>query len=229
MSRVDYHCLTAALVVVYVSICQRRKKAKAAAASSSGTGIPAVVSSRDTSRDEEFFIGVDDSDSHGFSEESLRVRGNSDSNDNRSAIEEAVMTLTSDEAGELVRTKRSMMRWDSRKMKYVETNSLNDRSRTKNEAGVMVSKKDEKAGKETIYQSWVQKTNQRIPKAGTMESETAERCVVCSLHALALTHTHHTPHRTAPHRTAPHRTTHRTTPDTGARYRVNVSLAQPVY
>ena len=63
-------------------------------------------------------------------------------------------------------------------MKYVEANSLNDRSRTKNEAGVMVSKKDEKAGKETIYQSWIQKTNQRIPKAGTMESETAERCPI---------------------------------------------------
>lgn len=137
--------------------------------------MPARVSSRDTSRDEEFFIGVD-SDSRSFSEESLRVRGNSDSNENRTAIEDAVLTLTSDEAGELVRNNRSMMRWDSRKMRYVEANSLNDRSRTKNEAGVLVSKKEEKAGKETIYQSWVQKTNQRIPKAGTMESETAERC-----------------------------------------------------
>ena len=38
-----------------------------------------------------------------------------------------------------------------------------------------MSKKDAKAGKETIYESWVQKTNQRIPKAGTMESETAEQ------------------------------------------------------
>ena len=60
-------------------------------------------------------------------------------------------------------------------MKYVEANSLNDRSRTKNEAGVMVNRKDEKLGKESMYQAWVQKTNQRIPKPGTMESETAER------------------------------------------------------
>ena len=128
---------------------------------------------RKTERDDEFFIDVSNDD---FSEESLRVRGNSDSgkNDNRTAIEEAVLNLASDETGELTRS-RSMMRWDSRKMKYVETNSLNDRAKTKNEAGVLVSKKDAKAGKETIYESWVQKTNQRIPKAGTMESETAEQ------------------------------------------------------
>lgn len=158
--------------------CEHRKKnaaaAAAAAAHASGNATVERDTSRDTSRDEDFFIGAN-SDGNGFHEESLRVRGNSDSNDNRTAIEDAVLTLTSDEAGELTRSNKSMMRWDSRKMRYVETNSLNDRAKTKNEAGVMVSKKDEKAGKETIYQSWVQKTNQRIPKAGTIESETAER------------------------------------------------------
>jgi hypothetical protein len=176
-------------ILTTCQFCQCRKKAKAAAAAEGGSGTSARVSSRSTSRDEEFFLGADDSDTHGFSEESLRVRGNSDSNDNRTAIEEAVLTLTSDEAGDLVRNNRSMMRWDSRKMKYVEANSLNDRSKTKNEAGVMVSKKDEKAGKDTIYQSWVQKTNQRIPKAGTMESETAERSFpILHMHARARTH-----------------------------------------
>ena len=39
----------------------------------------------------------------------------------------------------------------------------------------MVSKKAAKAAKDTFYETWVQKTNQRIPKAGTMESETSER------------------------------------------------------
>ena len=126
---------------------------------------------RSTARDGDFFIDVSND---AFSEESLRVRGNSDSNDNRSAIEDAVLNLASDDTGELTR-KRSAMRWDSRKMKYVETNSLNDRPKTKNEAGVIVSTKD--AAKETVYQSWVQKTNQRIPKAGTIESESAGRCV----------------------------------------------------
>ena len=156
---------------------RRRKKEAAAGAGASAAQAtandPRSAVERKTERDDEFFIDVSNDD---FSEESLRVRGNSDSgkNDNRTAIEEAVLNLASDETGELTRS-RSMMRWDSRKMKYVETNSLNDRAKTKNEAGVLVSKKDAKAGKETIYESWVQKTNQRIPKAGTMESETAEQ------------------------------------------------------
>ena len=83
-------------------ICRRRKKAKAAAAAERGSDTSLRVSSRSTSRDEEFFIGVDDSDTNAFSEESLRVRGNSDSNDNRTAIEDAELTMTSDEAGDLV-------------------------------------------------------------------------------------------------------------------------------
>ena len=151
----------------------RRKKSAGAVPNAGGV-------QRSTARDGDFFIDVSND---AFSEESLRVRGNSHSNDNRSAIEDAVLNLAADDTGELTR-KRSAMRWDSRKMKYVETNSLNDRPKTKNEAGVIVSTKD--AAKETVYQSWVQKTNQRKPKPGTIESESAGRCVAPFVIALGL-------------------------------------------
>jgi hypothetical protein len=49
---------------------------------------------RSTSRDDAFFI---DAVVTGFSEDHLRVKGNSDSNDNRSAIEDAVLNLTGDD------------------------------------------------------------------------------------------------------------------------------------
>jgi len=118
---------------------------------------------RKTSRDDEFFI---DATSVGFSEDHLRVRGNSDSNDNRSAIEDAVLNLVADDNSDLIK-KQSIMRWDKKKKKYVESNSLNTDRKVRNEAGVIVKDKDQ--GKPTFYQNWVKKTNQRIPKAGSAE------------------------------------------------------------
>ena len=68
------------------------------------------------------------------------------------------------------------MRWDKRKMKYIEENSLGAEKMVRNEAGVLISKKQHDKNKATHYQSWVQKTKQRIPKAGTVEHDAAEKC-----------------------------------------------------
>ena len=127
-----------------------------------------IAKLRDTGRDKSFFIDA----ACDFVEDRMQVRGNSDSNDNRSAIEDAVLNLAADDNSDLVK-KRSLMRWDKSKMKYVEENSLNTTKQVRNEAGVLVNQKDGAKGKPTFYETWVQKTNQRIPMAGSMETESA--------------------------------------------------------
>lgn len=148
-------------------VSKRRAKRQASGQSKDAAALPTGSSGK---TDSGFFIDYRPPDA--FSEESLRVRDNSDSGrlDNRNAIEEAVLNLTGDDNSI---QKRSQVRWDKKKGKYVETNSMNDNKYMKlgkNEAGVLI-KGGAKGGanKPTHYETWVEKTNQRIPQAGTTE------------------------------------------------------------
>jgi hypothetical protein len=197
------------------------KRAKRKGAQHRQQALPQGQKPTATGRDEAFFI--EHRPENAFVEDSLRVN-NSDSgvHDNRTAIEEAVINLVNDDSA---LKKRSTMQWDKRKMKYIETNSTSTKGKRgieiKNEAGVVISTKSRKTGKErpSFYQvspvsrlpracrsgdknakfsrhlsslirrdprrdaagtvprvalsarrgqNWVEKTNTRIPKAGTM-------------------------------------------------------------
>jgi len=92
------------------------------------------------------------------------------------SIEEMVLELAPDEDKAIFR-KRSLQKWDAKKKKYIQAESVADKKKMfiKNESGSVVKKSpgDKKGGKVDktgkLYNDWMQKTNRYIPTVGAIE------------------------------------------------------------
>jgi ATP-dependent RNA helicase DDX54/DBP10 len=90
-------------------------------------------------------------------------------------IEDMVLDLVAEDREQLNKQKRTQLKWDRKKKKYVRVHlepgqQIGANGKIKTESGAILNKKDLK--KADYYQKWRQKTNARIQRIGEEEEET---------------------------------------------------------
>ncbi|KAG5182404.1 P-loop containing nucleoside triphosphate hydrolase protein [Tribonema minus] len=122
--------------------------------------------------DPEHFIGYGVTEAGAFVEGAMQPRSVEKAGDGFATdrLAEAMLDVNPDEAVDMVRKQR-VLHWDARKHKFVKTSlaemSDNKKRTVRNEAGVMVTAKKQKAGE--IFSKWQKKSRREVGREGDEE------------------------------------------------------------